>query len=120
MYTVQEKQDLLLEEDLCDHCLGRQFAKLGHGLENYERGAIIREKDEVNKDSFSRDNIPEGAELGGSCHVCQEVFEKMDHWVELVEDSFERYELETFLIGIRPPSDVLKAEEELWEEYGLE
>ncbi|PSG99037.1 MAG: tRNA pseudouridine(54/55) synthase Pus10 [Nanohaloarchaea archaeon SW_7_43_1] len=120
MYTVQEKRDLLLEEDLCDHCLGRQFAKLGHGLENYERGAIIREKDEVNENSFSRDNIPEGAELGGSCHVCQEVFEKMDHWVELVEDSFERYELDTFLIGIRPPSDVLKAEEELWEEYGLE
>ena len=120
MYTVQEKRDLLLEEDLCDHCLGRQFAKLGHGLENYERGAIIREKDEVNENSFARDNIPERAELGGSCHVCQEVFEKMDHWVELVEDSFERYELDTFLIGIRPPSDVLKAEEELWEEYGLE
>ncbi|PSH00199.1 MAG: tRNA pseudouridine(54/55) synthase Pus10 [Nanohaloarchaea archaeon SW_4_43_9] len=120
MYTVQEKRDLLLEEDLCDHCLGRQFAKLGHGLENYERGAIIREKDEVNENSFARDNIPEEAEPGSSCHVCQEVFEKMDHWVELVEDSFERYELDTFLIGIRPPSDVLKAEEELWEEYGLE
>jgi tRNA pseudouridine synthase 10 len=121
MYTVQEKRDALLEEDLCDHCLGRQFAKLGHGLENYERGAILREMDKVDEDSFVRENIPEdNVEVGGSCEVCQGVFEKLEHWADLVEDSFERYELDTFLIGIRPPSDVLKAEEELWEEYGLE
>jgi tRNA pseudouridine synthase 10 len=120
MYTVQDKRDALLEEDLCDHCLGRQFAKLGHGLENFERGAICREIDDIDEDSFVRENIPENTELGGSCHVCKDVFDKMDHWVELVEDSFDRYELDTFLIGIRPPSDVLKAEEELWEEYGLE
>ncbi|MFQ3275381.1 MAG: tRNA pseudouridine synthase 10 [Candidatus Nanohaloarchaea archaeon] len=121
MYTVQEKRDALLEEDLCDHCLGRQFAKLGHGLENYERGAILREMDKVDEDSFVRENIPEdNVEAGGSCEVCQGVFEKLEHWTNLVEDSFERYELDTFLIGIRPPSDVLKAEEELWEEYGLE
>jgi tRNA pseudouridine synthase 10 len=120
MYTVQEKRDALLEEDLCDHCLGRQFAKLGHGLENYERGAICREIDDIDEDSFVRENIPEGAEAGGSCDVCQGVFEKLEHWTNLVEDSFDRYELDTFLIGIRPPSDVLKEEDKLWEEYGLE
>ncbi|MFT4892827.1 MAG: tRNA pseudouridine synthase 10 [Candidatus Nanohaloarchaea archaeon] len=120
MYTVKEKRDALLEEDLCDHCLGRQFAKLGHGLENFERGAICREIEDIDEDSFIRENIPEDSEAGGSCEVCQGVFEKLDHWTTLVEDSFDRYELDTFLIGIRPPSDVLKAEEELWEEYGLE
>lgn len=120
MYTVKEKRDALLEESLCDHCLGRQFAKLGHGLENYERGAICREIDDIDEDSFVRENIPDEAEPGGSCEICQEVFEKLDHWTGLVEDSFDRYELDTFLIGIRPPSDVLKAEEDLWEEYGLE
>lgn len=120
MLTVQEKRDALLEEDLCDHCLGRQFAKLGHGLENYERGAILRELDEVDEDSFVRENIPEDAEPGGSCEVCKDVFEKLDHWTKLVTDSFDRYEFETFLIGIRPPGDVIEAEEELWEEYGIE
>jgi len=44
----------------------------------------------------------------------------MSHWVKLVVDSFDRYELSTFLIGIRPPNDVLAAEDELWEEYGIE
>ncbi|MFB6145308.1 MAG: tRNA pseudouridine(54/55) synthase Pus10 [Candidatus Nanohaloarchaea archaeon] len=120
MLSVKEKRDLLLEEDLCDHCLGRQFAQLGHGLENFERGAIARKIEELDEDSFVRENIPEDAELGGECKICQGVFEKMDHWVELVENSFERYQLSTFLIGIRPPKDVVGAEEELWEEAGVE
>ncbi len=120
LQTVQDKRDALLEEDLCDHCLGRQFAKLGHGLENYERGAICREVDEIDEDSFVRENIPEEAELGGECHVCNGVFDKMDHWVELVENSFDRYGLDTFLIGIRPPNDVVDEEEKLWEQHGLE
>ena len=120
MLTVQEKRDALLEEDLCDHCLGRQFAKLGHGLENYERGAILRELEEVDEDSFVKENIPEDAEPGGSCEVCKDVFEKLDHWRKLVTDSFDRYEFDTFLIGIRPPGDAIEAEEELWEEYGIE
>ncbi len=121
MLSVKEKRDLLLEnEDLCDHCLGRQFAKLGHGLENYERGVICREIDDIDEDSFVRDNIPENYDYSNICEVCDFVFEKMDHWVKLVVDSFDRYELSTFLIGIRPPDDVLKAEDELWEEYGIE
>lgn len=121
MLSVKEKRDLLLEnEDLCDHCLGRQFAKLGHGLENYERGAICREIDDIDKDSFVRENIPEDYDYSNSCEICGYVFEKMDHWVELVVSAFERYELSTFLIGIRPPNDVLKAEDKLWERYGIE
>lgn len=120
MQTVKEKRGRLLEEDLCDHCLGRQFAKLGHGLENYERGAIARSIDDLEQDSFVRENIPEDTELGGTCKICQGVFEKMDHWVKLVKDSFDRYELDTFLIGVRPPPEVVEAEEELWEEHGIE
>lgn len=120
MRTVKEKRDALLEEELCDHCLGRQFAQLGHGLENFERGAIAREVEELDEDSFVRQKIPEEAELGGDCRICKGVFEKMDHWVELVKGSFDRYELDTFLIGIRPPPEAVEAEDELWEEHGIE
>ena len=120
MRTVKEKRDELTEENLCDHCLGRQFAKLGHGLENYERGAICREIEDLDEDSFVRENIPEDTELGGKCEYCKEVFNQLERWVDMVEESFERYELSTFLIGIRPPKDVIEAEEELWEDHGIE
>ncbi|MFB6182556.1 MAG: hypothetical protein ABEI78_00685 [Candidatus Nanohaloarchaea archaeon] len=65
MPSIQEKRDSIIEEDLCNHCLGRQFAKLGHGLENYERGAILREIQDVTEESFKEENVPEEASLGG-------------------------------------------------------
>ena len=126
LQTVSDKAKALMEnEELCDHCLGRQFAQLGHGLENWERGAIIRdiEMDELDENSFVRDNIPEEADFGkGSdeCDLCENVFGQVDRYTEMVINSFDRYELETFLVGIRPPEDVFEAEEDLWEEYGVE
>lgn len=119
---IREKVSALLEEDVCDHCLGRQFAQLGHGLENYERGSIIREKaiENIEEKDFDPDNIPEAAEVGGNCKICKGVFEELGRYTDMVIESFERYELETFLIGIRPPEEVVKAEEDLWERYGLE
>jgi tRNA pseudouridine synthase 10 len=122
MSRVQGKADSILEEEeLCDHCLGRQFAKLGHGLENYERGAIIRNtEEELEESDFARENIPEDAEEGDECEVCDGVFTELDYWTEMAIDSFDRYELSTFLIGIRPREKMLDAEERLWEEYGIE
>ena len=34
--------EILQEKHLCDHCLGRQFALLGFGLSNEERGKSSR------------------------------------------------------------------------------
>ena len=121
--TIKQKRDRLLDaEDLCDHCLGRQFAQLGHGLENYERGIIVREIDDLNEDSFTDENVPDDADESHrcGCDACGMVFEELDHWTQLALDSFDRYELETFLIGIRPPEDVVSREDELWGEYGTE
>jgi tRNA pseudouridine synthase 10 len=121
MLILNEKADQLLEnENLCDHCLGRQFAQLGHGLENFERAQIIIYTDKLEEDNFDRENVPDDAEIGGECEICSGVFDELDRWADLVEDSFERYELETFLIGIRPLEESVRAEEELWEEYGVE
>jgi len=121
--TVKDKRDSILEnESLCDHCLGRQFAQLGHGLENFERGLVAREIDDLTEDSFVEENVPEEASEKHSCgcSFCGVVFDELDHWTQMVIDSFDRYELETFLVGIRPPEEVVASEEELWEEYGTE
>ncbi|WP_414837006.1 tRNA pseudouridine(54/55) synthase Pus10 [Candidatus Nanohalococcus occultus] len=126
MNPVKEKADVLLEEKLCDHCLGRQFAKLGYGLENYERGAIIRKEADLEESDFDPENVPEEAEFEGSnidsseCKVCGGLFARVDEYAEMVVSSFDRYELSTFLVGIRPPESVIAAEEDLWEDYGVE
>jgi len=120
MLSEEKKREILLEKDICDHCLGRQFAQLGHGLENYERGKIVRKNEDLDEDDFTRENIPENAEIGTECEFCQGVFKDLEKYTEMVTDSFDRYQLETFLIGIRPPEEVVEKEEQLWEETGIE
>ncbi|MDY6773901.1 MAG: tRNA pseudouridine(54/55) synthase Pus10, partial [Candidatus Nanohaloarchaea archaeon] len=107
--NVQSKAEELVEEhELCDHCLGRQFARLGHGLENWERGPIVRE------------NIPDEEPRREECELCDGLFSDLDHYVERVMNALDRYEFSTFLVGTRPPSDVVQAEEDLWEETGVD
>lgn len=40
--TILEKAVSALDRNLCDHCLGRLFARAGFGLTNHERGKAIR------------------------------------------------------------------------------
>ena len=118
MNLGEKAQSLLENEDLCDHCLGRQFAQLGHGLENHARGKIVRKHGEELEESHF-DERPE-SESGGECEACNGIFDEIGDYADMFISSVDRYELETFLIGIRPPEELLEAEERLWEDYGVE
>lgn len=124
MNTEKKAETLLDNFDLCDHCLGRQFARLGHGLENWERGLIIRAFQdsgrELEESSFVREHIPDEEPRRVECDLCSGLFDDLGLYVERVLNALERYEFDTFLIGTRPPSDVVHAEEDLWEEVGVE
>ena len=48
-----ERAAKVLEEPVCDHCLGRQFAQLLSGYANNERGRILRKAIAVAIDSSS-------------------------------------------------------------------
>ncbi|MBS3764957.1 tRNA pseudouridine(54/55) synthase Pus10 [Candidatus Bipolaricaulota bacterium] len=115
---IEEKRDALLEEDLCDRCLGRQFGELGHGLENYERGMIVRELDDPTEDSFTKDNVPEGSPDHGDYALCGGLFCNLGEYVDMVESKLTSYEIDTLVVGSRVPRDVERREKELWEDYG--
>src|SRR3989344_5139549 len=42
MADVIEKAQKILQQPVCDHCLGRQFGQLLTGYDNEQRGSIIR------------------------------------------------------------------------------
>lgn len=115
---IEEKRDALLREGLCDRCLGRQFGELGHGLENYERGMILRELDELDEDSFKKSNVPEGSPDQGDCALCDGLFRDLEEYVEMVEEELTSYEINTLVIGTKIPREVERREKELWEYYG--
>ncbi|MBM7555938.1 tRNA pseudouridine(54/55) synthase Pus10 [Halanaerobacter jeridensis] len=115
---LEYQRQELLAEDLCNHCLGRQFAQLGSGLENYERGYLLRNINDLSQESFKRDNLAGNLSVGGECYLCQGLFNELNKYTKLMIDRLEEYQFNTILVGTRPPESVKKKEKELWEDYG--
>ncbi len=126
MITIDEKVGLLSDYNLCDHCFGRQFARLGRGLTNFERTWIIQsfkeKEEEISEEMFVRENIPNGREkkVTEDCQICGGRFNNLDEYVDIVKSSLERYSFKTYLVGTRVPSEVGDAEEEIWENVGVQ
>lgn len=99
---------IVREGPICDHCLGRQFAKISTGLSNARRGemsrAILKGK---------------GVELEeGKCWVCNGLFEKIEVWVSKALETLREYEFRSFLVGTKVDGLLLENEDLLWEIAG--
>ena len=99
--------------NICDSCLGRQFAKLSTNLTNRERGHAIRTVLRMIQDDRS--------ELNAGCWLCLGLFEKdqLLRWAERVEEALGGVECRTFLVGIRVSGLLSENEEILWGECAI-
>jgi len=147
--NVLEKALRMLEKyPLCDHCLGRQFALLGHGMENNERGNAIKtllaleahaciiskNKNGVRilKTLATKGFFPMAEEmlhkmkrhvskkqLPKSCFLCEDKFKIVNKLVEKAVDNLKNYEFSTFLVGIELPVAVEEREDEFKAEFDV-
>jgi len=134
---VIQKAIRILEEPVCDHCLGRQFARLLSGYTNEERGKIIRNiiamiidsgssqkvnlenfrnfkffSEELKKVKYSRNKF--------KCSVCKNIFSKIEDYANQIVKQTRKLEFKTFLIGTKLPYDLVENEERLWERVGID
>jgi tRNA pseudouridine synthase 10 len=136
MDVLEISKKILHEGPICDHCLGRQFAKLSTGLSNRERGqamklALVLEGDRIykseNDDSLLNELVPcsefarktlktEGEDE--QCWVCLDQFKKLDFWAEEAAKALEGLEYSTFLVGTKVSGLLSENEEMLWAESG--
>jgi tRNA pseudouridine synthase 10 len=136
MDVLEISKKILHEGPICDHCLGRQFAKLSTGLSNRERGqavklALVLEGDRIykseNDDSLLNELVPcsefarktlktEGEDE--QCWVCLDQFKKLDFWAEEAARALEGLEYSTFLVGTKVSGLLSENEEMLWAEAG--
>jgi tRNA pseudouridine synthase 10 len=98
-------REALASLQLDDRCLGRLFAKVGRGMGNDERGAMVRQ-------SLS-------LQPAGECQVCRGLFDRLETFVSLVEKALLGWEGNTFLVGCRIDPAILEAEELLWTRLGV-
>jgi len=95
--------DMILKKyHLCDHCLGRTFAKVETGLTNKKRGEIIREHLKVYKKTDIK-----------KCWLCNGLINEIIHFSNLIRDSLSHFEYDTFLIGSKVDEEIIDKELEL-------
>jgi len=141
MGILESSSRMLEQYPLCDHCLGRQFALLGHGIENDERGkaiklaltlaahqlALSRSKEGMNVLRILATNgFFETAEkilqkmgkrvprknFAETCFLCKNRFETVNYLAEEALKKSENYEFNSFLVGIELPTTVEECEDE--------
>jgi tRNA pseudouridine synthase 10 len=105
-------------KSLCDNCLGRQFAKLGHGMSNKERGFYLRSAlTSYVREKKARQNI---VHEPFECWLCENLFDEIEKFSDLVVNKLHPYNYHTFLIGSRIDAEIVDREEGLWGELGNE
>jgi len=100
--VLQIADKTILKYQLCDHCLGRIFAKLECGLTNRKRGEILR-NNLKNKKKIDIKN----------CWLCNGLFNEIIHFSDLIKNSLLSFEYESFLIGTKVDEDILDKEQEI-------
>ncbi len=78
---------------ICDHCLGQQFARLGHGLTGRDRGRLLRGQ--------ASHRVPYGVRGGLPCWVCGNTFDRVENWAARALEAVDAYAFGTFLFGVR-------------------
>ncbi len=98
--TLAMAEKILRAGPICDECLGRAFAKLGHGLANAERGETLRT-------ALSARGV-----IGkpGSCWVCGGTFERIDKLAKRASAMSDAIEFGTYLFGVRPTPRLIQGE----------
>ncbi|MDD4749578.1 MAG: THUMP domain-containing protein, partial [Methanosarcinaceae archaeon] len=136
MDIIEISKKIIEEGPICDHCLGRQFAKLSTGLSNRERGQAIKLTLALEGDRLKRDEAEDSLlqtlapcsvfarkalRLKGEdeqCWLCLDLFKKLDSLAEAAVHALEGLEYSTFLVGTKVSGLLSENEEVLWAETG--
>jgi len=145
--SIMEKALRMLERcPLCDHCLGRQFALLGYGLENDERGRSVKLALMMHAHAQTLAGSNEGVRTlkalatngfsvtaegmlkkmnkrirrrayAKECVLCDDKFRLVNRLLRKAEKLLNDYEYQSFLVGIELPGAVEEREDEFRAEF---
>ncbi|MBS3050819.1 MAG: tRNA pseudouridine(54/55) synthase Pus10 [Candidatus Aenigmarchaeota archaeon] len=132
---IQEKAHRILQQSVCDNCLGRQFAQLLSGLTNRERGKLLRTLIAMSMDKEHYEGDIELSNFHGfqfhkfeskdklekkRCVICEGMFDNLDKLAEKIAKVAKKYEFSTFLVGTKLSFELISREENLWERVGID
>jgi len=143
MEITEKAQKMLEKYPLCNHCLGRQFALLGYGLDNQVRGETLKLLLTMKGHQLALTGEKKGVELlknlatnassdmatqilkklkkrtrkRQECYLCQNQFESINKLADRSVKKLEGYEYATFLVGVELPTEIEEREDEFKAEF---
>ncbi len=143
MEILEKAQEMLEKYPLCNHCLGRQFALLGYGLDNQKRGETLKLLLTMKSHQLTLSKQKSGTALlktlatNGSfdmaiqilkrmgkkpskkqqCYLCEGRFDFIHKLVDSALKELDNYELSSFLVGIELPTKAEEREDEFKAEF---
>jgi tRNA pseudouridine synthase 10 len=146
MDILKKAQQMLEAHPLCNHCLGRQFALIGYGLDDQKRGETLKLLLTMKNHQLALSGKPDGfstlrtlaangsfgmaaeilhkmrkrARKKKECFLCKGLFKSVDKLVEIALEKLEAYEYTTFLVGIELPTMVEEREDEFKARFEVE
>lgn len=102
--AISVSKAILGEFDLCDHCLGRMFAKKLRLQSNQRLGKRIRALVKAK---------------GTKCYICRNLFDSVPYYVEKMQAASECYDFETFLVGAKLRPSVLDRDDHIRSKFRL-
>jgi tRNA pseudouridine synthase 10 len=120
MTILDTARKILKEGPICDHCLGRQFAKLSTGLSNDQRGRALKLVLSMHAGAENEEELLEELTKSseGKCWVCNNLFKHLDSWAEKAVLALSDYEYDNFLVGTKMTGLLAENEEIVWAESG--
>jgi len=138
MEMLKKAQKMLEEHPLCDHCLGRQFALLGYGMDDQKRGETLKLLLTMKNHQLALSgkragfsnlrilaangsfemaaeilrNMRKRARKKKECYLCQGLFKSLDKLVGNALEKMEDHEYANFLVGIELPTAIEEREDE--------
>ncbi|MBK5112506.1 MAG: tRNA pseudouridine(54/55) synthase Pus10 [Candidatus Heimdallarchaeota archaeon] len=138
---------ILTDNRLCDNCLGRQFALVGFGLTNKERGSILKnalilelydkipdDKDAVNisqkianmgnilaQQSLQKKEceISSNSTTEKICELCDNLFDNLIVYAKPIFSKLENEDYQSFIIGAIIPPEILEREDNIRAKYNI-
>lgn len=96
--VLEQSGKILSEYDLCEHCLGRLFAKKMKVASNQNLGKKIHKKLKTKSTK---------------CFVCRNIFDLVPEYVSKMKDSSADYDFESFLVGAKIKPSILDRDDQL-------
>lgn len=143
---INRAEEILSEYPLCDHCLGRLFARIGIGISNYERGLVLKTllslklQEDYSQGKLDREKVALLAMHTGPpltrlfeklygervnaqrCYICGNMLSK-DLFEKIARESCSKiheYNPRSFVIGVSMDKEIIDRELEILVKYGID